>query len=655
MQWYNQILAIESRWLIDNGVMSQANYKQLSARKNIVVVRNACPGTPALVSFESLPDRFKQKVLEIVPDVYDVAARNEVEEHIEHSSEASSYFENYLTGAKNYLSSEKVREYYANAIIFDAIKRLISERKGKHASLGHGHGTTRYWDRISECVHGLDRSKYPHSLPVNARSLENKYKKYIDEGYESLIHKAYKTQNSGAAKIANDSQRSAMAVLISDPRNLDNEQVADIYNALAEQMKWEKICAATVGVWRKKLDDIVFARRHGLTAYRNEKSMQVKRNAPEYPLQYWTLDGWDVELMYQATNDKGITTYHNRLTMVVVLDTCLKYPIGYAIGTHETPELIKEALRNAEKHTEELFGCMYRTAQIQSDRYAIKKMTPTYANIAKHVTPAAVKNAKSKVIEPWFKYFNKKYCQLEKNWSGFGVTSDKELQPNSEYLNRQRHDFPNCEENIKQIVKFLETERGRLREKYIKRFKDMPSERRMELSYKDYLMTFGSTTGHRNLLQAGGVRISINGMKYDYDCFDPDFRRHASVRWEIRFDPDNKKIVLAVNEDETLRFLLEEKYVQPMALADRKEGDAEQLQRILDFNKRQEQRIADEMSGYMETASQLLSSNKALDTLRKLMITDSGGQHKDRRNSERLAIEAHQVMATTVDNYYEDY
>ena len=651
MQYYNQILAVEARWLIDNGIISEVNYRNLSYRKDIDVIRRACIDTPALVAYESLPERFKAKVLELVPHPYDIAAENELEKYIESSSAASSFFDSYTIGEDRSLPQDKRREYYANAIIFDAIKNMISDRKGKRASLCHG--TVRFWDKISECVQALDTKIYPHALPLNPRSLENKYKKYADEGYESLIHKGYKQKN--AAKIADDNQISALAVLMSDPRNLDNEQVSHLYNMLAEQMDWKKIGSATVAVWRDKLDDVIYARRHGLTSHRNNKAMQVKREAPKYPLQYWTLDGWDVELMYQATNDKGVTTYHNRLTMVVVLDACNKYPVGYAIGTHETPELIKEALRNAAKHTSELFGSMYRTAQIQSDRYAIKKMMPTYSDIAKHVTPAAVKNAKSKVIEPWFNYFNKKYCQLQLNWSGYGVTSDKNHQPNSEYLNKQRHNFPDYEGNIMQIVKFMEAERAELRDKYVESFHQMPDNRRTALSHEDYLMIFGSTTGNRNLLNSSGIRITINGVKHDYDCFNPNFRKYGSIRWEIRFDPEDKRIVLAVNEDESLRFLLEEKYVQPMALADRKEGDAEQLQRVLDFNKRQEKRIADEMSGYMEKASELLGSNKALDTLRKLMITDSGGQHKNRRNGERLAIEAHQVMEITEENYYEDY
>lgn len=653
MQYFNNILTVEARWLIDNDVMSEVNYRNLTNRHDINVVRRACAGTPALVAFESLPERFKKKVLTLVPDPYRCARTNAVEECIEHSAAASSFFDTYTIGDDRNLPADKRREYYADAIVLDGIGRLIGNRKAKRAALGHG--SPRCWDEISECVQNLDTTVYPHALPVNARSLERKYKQYKEEGFESLVHKAYKAQSRNAAKVVDDNQQSALAVLMSDPRNLDNEQVSRLYNMLAEQMQWKKISAATVAVWRDKLDDVIYARRHGATAYRNNKAMQVKRSAPVYPLQYWTMDGWDAELMYQTTNDKNVTVYHNRPTIVVVLDACLKYPIGYAIGTHETPELIREALRNAARHTAELFGTMHRTAQLQSDNYSIKKMLPLYNEMAKHATPAAVKNAKAKIIEPWFNYFNKKYCQLQANWSGFGVTSRRELQPNSEFLNKMRHNFPDWDGVCAQLVKFIEAERAELREGFLARYAEMPEDRRIALPYEQYLMLYGSTTGSRNLLQGSGLKVTIGGVKHDYDCFDPNFRAHASTRWEVRFDPDDKSRVLAVNEDETLRFMLEEKYVQPMALADRREGDRAELDRVLDFNRRQENRITERLGGYLDTAAALIDNTKALDTLQKLMITDSRGQHKDRRNDARLAIEANTVFETVEEDIYADY
>lgn len=636
MQYYNNILAVETKWLIAEGIMSEVNYRQLACRGDIRVVRRGCRGQEALVDYESMPERFRRKVDAIVKDPYKAVKVNMVEEYIAHSAEASDYFDRYQIGDDRHLPADKRREYYANAIVMDAIHTLIVNRSAKRRALGGK--ATRFWEEISQAVQDLDRTRFPHALPANARSLERKYKAYKAEGYESLIHKTYIMQNKNAAKVSDDSQVSALGVLISDPRNLDNEQVARIYNTLAAQMLWKTITASTVAVWRDKLDNDIYARRHGAVAYRSKKAMQVKRSAPTCPLYYWTMDGWDAELMYRK-EENGRTTYHNRLTVVFVLDACCKYPVGYAIGTHETPELIKEALRNAAKHTESLFGQMYRTAQLQSDNYAIKKLMPLYTQMAEKATPAQVKNAKAKTIEPWFKYFNKKYCQLQPNWSGFGVTSRKDLQPNSDFLNKYRKNFPDFEGVCQQIIAFIESERAELRDKYVSLFNEMPSENRFPLSYDQYLMLFGATTGNRNLLQGSGLNITIGGVKRTFDCFDPAFRNHASVRWEVRFDPDDLSRALAVNEDESLRFMLEEKYVQPMALIERKEGDYEQLRRVLDFNKKQEKDIAGTLGGYMEHTAELMAHNKELDTLQKLMICDSRGQHKDQRNKERLHLD----------------
>ncbi len=655
MQYYNNILAVESSWLIEQGVMTRANYQNLTTRKDIRVVRRGCRGQESLVDYESMPERFRRKVDAIVKDPYQAVRVNAVEQYIEHNAEASNYFDSYNVGDDRHLPKEKRREYYYNAIVLDAVHRLLTDRSARRRAMGGK--SCRFWEEISEAVQSLDASRYPCVLPANARSLERKYKAYRADGYESLIHRTYIVQNKNAAKVFEERQVSALGVLISDPRNLDNEQVANIYNTLAEQMQWKKITASTVAVWRDRLDNEIYARRHGAVAYRANKTMQVKRRAPSYPLYYWTMDGWDAELLYQKT-ENGRTTYHNRITVVIVLDACCKYPIGYAIGTHETPELIKEALRNAAKHTESLFGQMYRTAQLQSDNYAIKKLLPLYTQMADKATPAQVKNAKAKIIEPWFKYFNKKYCQMQANWSGFGVTSRKELQPNSDFLNKYRKNFPDFEGVCHQLAGFIEAERAELHDRYTALFDEMPAENRFQLSYDQYFMLFGATTGKRNMLQGSGLNITIAGVKHTYDSFDPAFRRHASTHWEVRFDPDDTSRALAVNEDESLRFMLEEKYVQPMALIERSDGDYEQLQRIVDFNREQEQHISGRISGYMERTAELMEHiehNKELETLQKLMICDSSGQHKNRRNAERLSIDNVHNDVFNADDLLDEY
>ena len=650
MEYYNNTLTIEASWLIDEGILSKPNYDALVSRNNLNVVRRGCRNTTALIAYDSMPERFKRQVCEKVGDPYKVVSVNQIQERIKHNAETSYFFENYKLEDGRFLPVETRREYYNNSIVLDAIHEMISDKRAKSATFGSR--AQRAWEKISEGVQEIDRCKYTHSLPANPRRLEDKYKRYLKEGKESLIHRNFLNKNS--IKIEEGEKESLLEMLINDPRCLDNAQVARLYNMMAEQMKWKKITAATVAVWRDKLDMMVYARRRGVTDFRNNKTMQVKRSAPTYPLYFWTMDGWDVELMYQES-EKGCTTYHNRPTVVVVLDACCKYPIGYAIGTHETPELIQEALRDAAKHTEILFGQMYRTNQLQSDRYSVKKLTPLYEGMADKFTPARAKNAKAKIIEPYFHSINKTYCQMQVNWSGFGITSNKSNQPNSEFLNKYKRDFPDFSGVCKQVASIMEKERSAKIDQYMSLWDQMPSEHKILLTYDSYLMLFGSTTGNKNILQGNGLKITINGTKHDYDCFDLDFRNHASTRWEVRYDPKDLRHVLAVNDDESLRFMLEEKYIQPMALIERKPGDYEQLQRVSDFNAQLEERVSEHVALAANKTKELIQGVREIDaTLSKLMITDSTGQHKDRRNKKRVSPTQEAIFETEED-IYKDY
>ena len=648
MEYYNNILTVEAGWMIEQGLMSDCQYRNLSTRGDIQVVRRACRNTPALVAFDSMPDRYKKAVTEKVGDVRKAASVNVLEGLMEHSQKASEYFEGYMIDDDRHLPADKRREYYTNAVVLDAVKRMMESRNAKRKALGNR--ATRFWDEISASVQGLDTAKWPHTLPVNARSLERKYARYVADGYESLIHKAYLNGTKNAAKVADENQKSMLVTLMSDPRNLDNAQVAKLYNMVSEQMGWKKITASAVAVWRDKCDDLIYARRHGSEQYRAGREMQVKRSAPTRPLLFWTMDGWDVELLYQHKPEKGATTYHNRLTMVVVLDACCKYPIGFAVGKNESPELIREAMRDAERETQRLFGKMYRVGQLQSDHFAMKNLSPTYEAVADKVTPARVKNAKAKPIEAWFNYFNKKYCQMQTNWSGFGITSRKELQPNTEFITKYKKDFPDFAGLVKQIVGFIEAERAELESQYVSQF---AQEGLLEMSTSQYLMAFGESSGERKyLLQGCGIRCTIGGRKMDYDCFDTHFRKYGSTRWHLRYDPEDMHYALAVNDDESLQFVLEEKYIQPMALADRKEGDAAALKRVMDYNRRKEQEMKEELSPMTERARELLENT----TLSKLLITDSSGQHKLPKAKARLnAACLEEVEAFADDNIYDMY
>ncbi len=641
MQYFNNNLAIEANWLIVNEVVSKSNYDKLAKRGHLNVVRRGCLNTPALVDYESMPERFKRKIVLLCGgSPYDLVKTNQLEARIQASAEAAHYFDSYKLADGRFLPPETRREYYANAIVLEAITRMITDKKAKRSALGHK--TSGYWEVIADAVMQLDRKKYPHTLPGNGRRLKERWSRYRAEGYESLIHRNF--LNTNAAKVDDEVKESLLMELLADPRNLDNAQVVRMYNLIAERLMWKRITTRTVAVWRDKMELVTYAGRRGSVAFSNRKGMQVKRSAPSCPLYYLTLDGWEAELLYQRTetNKKtgySVTTYHHRPVVVVILDACCKYPLGFAVGTHETPELIKEALRDAARHTRELFtspsalsqgeGTMYRAHQIQSDHYAMKKLAPFYEVLGDKYTPARAKNAKAKIIEPYFNYLNKTYCQMQPNWSGFGITSNKDKQPNVEYLNKYKKDFPDFDGVCAQVAQMMWREREAKREDYLKAWANTPEADKIPLTYENYLFHFGEKTQHRILLQGSGLHPTINGIRRAYDCFDITFREHAGVRWEVRYDPQDLSHILAVSEDETLRYVLEEKYVQPMALKERKPGDSDELQRVRNYNKALDESITERRARSAENVDGIREMLNEVNMLHRLMITDSRGQHKD--------------------------
>lgn len=644
-------------------IITTANLNALVRKNQVKQMRKGGNGRTALYAVESLPLKWRTEVYKRYPDLQEQADSREFIDTVEPDGKALSFYQDYKLSDGRNLPDDKVLEYASNAAIMNAFRRRWEahvskrQRSGKRTTLAK-----EFWSRAAAALPRL-ADHFPHSLPGSPRRLQMKFAEYVSSGYECFI--SGKFLNGNAGKVLTDEQTGYLATLISNPNNVQDTVVAKFYNAKARMLGWKEITAAAVGVWREKLQLEAAAGRLGVTSFRANKTMQVKRSRPTAPFLMCSLDGWTVELLYQKTrtDKKGhnVTTYTNRLTIVVVLDPCVDYPMGYAVGDHECPELIKAALRNAAIHSREITGEMLRYNQVQSDRYAIKSMTELYAVLGDKVIPAQAHNAKAKPVEPYFNHLNTTYCQLYPNWSGFGVTTNPKRQPNSEALNKRRHSFPDEAGLRAQIDEMMRLERQQKIGKLMEKLANLKPEHRLPMSREMYLLNFGAETGFKNVLEGCGLRPTILGMKRDYDCFDLTFRDHASERWTVKYDPDDLHEVLAVSEDGTRRYMLEEKYVQPMTLADRKPGDAEQLQRVHDYNKALEAETGRRLADHFEDARRVIERAAELPIHGtpalgaciedRLLLTDSRGQHKDNRSRKRLAaadIEALEVETVEI-------
>lgn len=659
-----------------DGFIPEGTFQTMKKRKQIIVLHRSTPGQSAIVDFETMREDMKRKFIELNGDPRAVIAtqsqKSLLEEAIVFSNDA---FEFYTTkyrydGGKK-LPDAKIDEYTLNVRVLEAILYLRDEHRKD--VIGTSGPRVNMWKKLCTLSNDLltlrdphGKPLFPHTLPQNAASLKRKCQEYEDacrisreEGYRYLIHKNF--GNKSAAVVKDEECEAILHKLISLHNNLNSVQIMEEYNKVAEILDKPLINSpVTVDNYKKKMELTTMQGRKGKKVVANTRKMQIHREAPTQALTYWTLDGWTVELLYQkkVAKDKKangeekrymMTTYTNRKTIVVVLDACCKYPVGYAIGDHESPALIREALRNAVRHTKELFGDRYKPLQLQSDNYQKGVMVPFYQAMTKYYTPAALGNAKSKIIEPYFKYLNVQHCQKQGNWSGFGITSDQDNQPNMEVINANRHLIPDEETLMGQIEAMMMKERAMKIKDFMAAWEQTEEARKLPFCDEEYLLLMGETTGRTNHINGDGLRLEMQGERINYDTFDISLREHYNEDWIVRYDPEDMSRILISNavrkglkdagkEIGTLRYMMQKCMKAPMALADQKPEHFEYRNRVKGFNEELQQHIDDKVAsvdGHIKNLQQRipeLINNTLLD---RYLITDSRGQHKDARSKMR--------------------
>jgi hypothetical protein len=648
MQRYNNIICISYSELVNGGIITDTSYRYHSQKGNLEVIRKGRNGREALVNYDSMPERYKEKIRrQFGNNIREVATKNGLKDFLEWDVQAEDFFDTYEYENGTKIKPDKRQQYTAIASALNAVTGVMNACKQKRRSMSGTGLSPKFWDEIVEALKAY-QAEWGYSLPYSERGLRRKLQEYKAQGYAAII--SGKDNNQNAFKTKEMEQQSTLRQILRHPNNLDNEQSAYMYNAIAKERGWKGITAATVAARREEWGLTTAIGRHGEKWFGNNLAAQVKRRGPAYPMLYWTFDGWDVELFYQKTtiDKKGnsVTTYHNRLNLVLVLDAFNNYPMGIAIGEEETSKLIHQALRNAMQHTQQLFGNYTRPIQVQSDRFGVKANTSFLESVSKYYTPAAPGNAKSKIIERYFNYLNKTYFQTCINWSGHNITSRKENQPNSEFKNKHKHLFPDLQGCVKQVLDALAADRKQKISAVQEQWKGLDTYYKLEWNYEQYLYHCGQTSGNTNRMQPDGITLIVNKQEFNYDSFDIDFRRYSHLDWVLKYDTADMRTVLAHSIDGTRRFLLDEKYVQPMALAERKEGDSEQLQKIFNYNEQLKESIYAEIEADTRVVEGILSSDERInDALHKFLITDSKGQHKIHKQKADIKRKTMQLEA----------
>lgn len=620
MQRVNGVLCATKDELIASSIVSDSNLEKLVSRKVLQIVVRGCRGRQAQYAVDTLPEKYKAEVYKR----FDIPPMDRVksllEQLIRPLPEAVSYYHSYRLADGRCLPSDKIAQYTAEAQILEAVSAYQQEHYSKRGKAGRrpmGKGELYGW--LADMIQALPQEEYPHKLPKSR--LQEKHEAYQRDGYESLIHKGYQNQN--ASKTGGDEQSALLLMLLASPNNLNNSQVARLYNETAKVRGWEKLTASAVGKIAKSKSLLIDAGRKGRTDYRLQVQTAIKRTKPTRAMSYWVHDGWTVELYYQhtTTDKKGgtKTVYDCRLVVVVILDASCSYPIGYAIGERECPQLIAQALRSAAHHTEELFGVKCHPREIQYDHYQIGALTPLYKAMSNKLSPARAKNARAKIIEPYFSRLNKTYCQLQPNWSGYGITGKKGKGTNREVASDLRHQIPTRAEVEGQIHTIMSQERALKHEEYMSLFDGDITD--IQLDRSIYLEHWGETSGRYIGQSIYGLTPTIFGEVQYYESFEQSFKEQRHQRWQVYYDPSDLTSVLAVSEDGQYKYLLERKHLQPMAVEDQRPEDLQHLERVRTHQREIEDWVDGEWKRMMPLALEASKDNSVAQELLQRSIT----------------------------------
>lgn len=194
MEYYGKILCISHHDLTcePNPVMSDSNYKKLSANGKINVVRSGRGlGGYALVEIATLPLRFQEKIKEKYGDMKEDILKNWFGSHFRIDAKAREFYTAFRFENGDALPPEHIQEYTVNASVIEAVLAVMEDTvlmrkamKGGPVNWGEMAGAISYY-----------QAEFGHTLPMSANRFKRKVGDFRTKGYESLISGKFMNQN----------------------------------------------------------------------------------------------------------------------------------------------------------------------------------------------------------------------------------------------------------------------------------------------------------------------------------------------------------------------------------------------------------------------------------------------------------------------------
>lgn len=409
MEYYGNRLCISARELVDGGVMTQSNYKQMANRGRFDVVRPGKGlGCYALVAVDSLPESYREKVEELFPGGDKVRLAGWVRSNYEVDPMANAFF--YSKEQVSFeLPPEKIREYVTNASVLNCCIRLYERASTSQKLMGGKYN----WEMMAAAIESL-RDQFGHTLPASTLRFRKKVAEYKREGYACLI--SGKFGNQSARKVDHKTERLILGIAIL-PNKPYNSSVWEMYNSFVcgELEVYDPetgelfnpddftdkngeplvLSEATISNYLNKPKNRVLI-EHALmsfTTFMHEQMPHVHRHAPEFSFSKISFDDRDLPRKLKDTKIRPKVYYAYDVTSQCV--------VGFSYNRNKNVDLVVDCFRSMFRLIERRgWGC---PAQVEVENHLMSQWKDSFLKagvLFPFVRFCAPMNSQEKYAEP---------------------------------------------------------------------------------------------------------------------------------------------------------------------------------------------------------------------------------------------------------------
>ena len=354
MEYYDGRLCISQRELVEGGIMTIANYKQMARRGRFDVARRGGGNADsyALAVIDTLPTKYRDAVRAKFGSGDEVLAAGWFRENYERDMAAVAWFHDRENTGTD-LPADKIEEYVTNAGVLNCCLRLYTRARDCQKILGN----TYQWENMAKAVESL-REQYGHTLPTSMFRLRKKLADYRKYGYQVLLSGKYGNQTARRMTMKEERVILGIACLENQPYNTTVREMymmfltgeldvwdvdtGELYDpddfAKKGEDPWIPSDATIANYLNKPKNKLLIKSRHlSRTTFMHEEMPHMHRHSGRYALSQITMD--DVDLPRRMKGNERVHAYY-------AYDVVSQCRVGAAYARKKDEALVTECFRD---------------------------------------------------------------------------------------------------------------------------------------------------------------------------------------------------------------------------------------------------------------------------------------------------------------------